>query len=79
MCNIEDIVVNPGLFGKIWDMPVTDIPKYIETHSWVYAVQSYNAAHNIVLIISHGTNQPKRKMDRAIMYIALDNFQSVIE
>ena len=50
MCNIEDIVVDSGLFGKIWDMPFIDISKYIDKHSWVYAVLSYNTVHDLVLI-----------------------------
>ena len=61
MCNIEDIVVDSGLFGKIWDMPFIDISKYIDKHSWVYAILAYNADNNISLNIPHRTNQPKRK------------------
>ena len=78
LCNIEDIVADSGLFGKIWDMSIKNISKYIDKHSWVYAILAYNADNNISLNIPHGTNQPKRKLDRALMDLALDIFQSAI-
>ena len=35
---IEDIVIDAGVYGLIWDMKLSDIQKYIENHSWMFAI-----------------------------------------
>ena len=40
--NIEDLVIESGLYGKLWEMPFDAIQKYISTHSWIYATLKYN-------------------------------------
>ena len=31
--NIEDITLDDGLFGSLWELPVDTIKKYVATHS----------------------------------------------
>ena len=33
MANIEDIILDAGLFGNIWNMKTEEIGKYVDTHS----------------------------------------------
>ena len=54
MGNIEDIVLETGLFGSVWGLNSTDIGKYISKHSWLHATIAYNNEHDILLSISHG-------------------------
>ena len=74
---IEDIVLDCGLYGLLWNMNFSDIQKYIEGHSWVYSILDYNDKNNIVLTVDHGLLKSKRKEDCAIMSKALDYFTSV--
>ena len=60
MGNIEDIVLEAGLFGSVWQLDTTKIGKYISKHSWLYATIAYNNEHNISLSIPHGKLVPKR-------------------
>ena len=76
---IEDIVLDAGLYGLIWDMKFHDIEKYIECHSWVYAILKYNSKHNIRLSVDHGVMKGKRAGDCSIMSKALEYFSSVTD
>ena len=72
MGNIEDIVLEAGLFGSVWQLDTSEIGKYISKHSWMYATIAYNNEHNISLSIPHGKLDAKRTNDREIMKCALD-------
>ena len=60
LINIEDLVIDAGLYGSVWTMPFNMIKKYIMNHSWLYAVLEYHFNHNIKLSVPHGTLGPSR-------------------
>ena len=35
--NIEDVILEAGLYGSLWDMPFAAIQQYVSSHSWLYA------------------------------------------
>ena len=70
LINIEDIIVDTGLHGPVWDMPFDMIKKYIMSHSWMYAVLEYNFKHNINIAVPHGTLEPAREREISIMELA---------
>ena len=74
---IEDIVIDAELYGLIWNIKFSDIQKYIESHSWVFALLQYNNNKNILVFIDHGVIKAKRAGDCSIMSKALDYFSSV--
>ena len=76
MGNIEDIVLEAGLFGSVWELNSIDIGKYISKHSWLYATIAYTKEHDILLSIPHGQLEPKRNNDKEIMQCALDLFDN---
>ena len=77
--NIEALVVDAGLFGSLWDIPVPQITKYIATHRWMYATIEYNYEHTIKISLPHGQLKPHRAHDKPIMQCALDLFEDVYE
>ena len=48
-------------------MPFMTIKKYIDTHSWVFAVIEYNHRHNITIHAKHKKLKAQRTGDTAIM------------
>ena len=78
-CNIEDLVLDAGLFGSLWTAPVIHISKYVATHSWLYATIKYNSDNDIELSLPHGYLHPQRGNDKAIMQCAIEFFDSVSE
>ena len=50
---IEDLVIDAGRYGALWDMLFPNILKYIDNHSWVYAVIEYNHLYEISLHSKH--------------------------
>ena len=72
MSNIEDIIIDTGLFGSVWELDTAKAGKYISKHSWMYATIAYNKENNITLSISHGQLKPKREKDKEIMQCAMD-------
>ena len=52
--SIDDLVVNSGLYGKLWDMLFDMIKKYVMSHSWIYATIEFNNKYNISLSVKHG-------------------------
>ena len=57
--NIEDLVLDSGLYGLLWDMNTDDIQSYVSTHSWILAAILYNFNHDIKLNVSHDTLGPQ--------------------
>ena len=67
---IEDLVLDAGLYGTLWDMPFPQISKYIQTHSLIYHTCQYNSQKGIRITAKHGELKPQRHGDRALMDIA---------
>jgi len=76
---IEDIVIDAGLYGLIWKMKFYEIKKYIEGHSWVFAILEYNNKHKIALNVDHGVLNKKRDGDKSIMSLASTYFTKVAD
>ena len=76
---IEDIVLDAGLYGLIWHMKFSEIKKYIEGHSWVFAILDYNNKHNITLDVDHGILHQRRKNDKSIMSLASTYYTKVAD
>ena len=70
--NIEDIVLEAGLYGKLWDMNVNIIQKYVSTHSWMFHTILYNYKCNITISSPHSELHPQREGYRAIMELAVE-------
>ena len=64
---IEDLVMDAGRYGLLWDMPFPIISKYIDNHSWVFAVLEYNHLHNIAITCAHQEIDKIRDKDSSIM------------
>ena len=76
---IEDIVFDASLYGLIWNMRFYDIKKYIEGHSWVFAILDYNNKHRIALNVDHGVLHKKRDGDKSILSLASTYFTKVAD
>ena len=74
--NVEDLVLESGLYGSLWLMPFEDISKYIADHSLVYHILSYNYSNDIKINTDHECLIPKRMGDRTIMQLALSSFST---
>ena len=77
--NIEDLTLETGLYGPIWNMPFDLISKYVSQHSYVYHILKYNAENNISLSIPHETLAPQREGDQPIMLLASQYFSTTAE
>ena len=71
---IEDMVLDAGLYGPLWDMPFHRISVYIQSHSLVYHTCMYNASNDIQISVNHGELKPQRYGDEAIMHVASQFF-----
>ena len=71
---IEDLVLDAGLYGPLWDMPFHRISAYIQSHSLVYHTCKYNASNDIQISVNHGELEPQRYGDEAIMHVASQFF-----
>lgn len=74
MC-IEDLVLDTGLYGRLWDMPFGDYCNYVSTHSWTFAICEYIFDHNIEINCDHATLSPNREGDRSIMEVVCQHFE----
>ena len=69
MC-IEDLALETGLYGPIWEMDFNKVSRYIQTHSLIYSMWEYNSQHDIVISTKHGALEGNREGDEALMAIA---------
>ena len=69
--NIEDLTLDSGLYGRLWDMNTKDMQSYVSTHSWIFAAILYNFNHDIKLNVSHDTLGPQRIHDKSLMSLGL--------
>ena len=77
--NIEDMALETGLYGLLWDMPFPYITKYVARHSYIYHILQYNHDNNISLHIDHKTLQPQRQGDESIMLHASYYFSTIAD
>ena len=66
--SIEDLTLETGLYGPLWNMPFDTISKYVSQHSYIYDILRYNAENDIQISIPHETIQPQRQRDKSLMY-----------
>ena len=74
---IEDLVLETGLYGLLWDMPFNEISKYVSKHSIIFHLLQYNHEKKICLHLKHSTLQPQRHQDIPIMSLACTYFTKV--
>ena len=77
--NIEDVTLEAGLYGSLWDMPFDIISKYISRHSYIYDILRYNDENDIHLSIPHKAMHPPRARDKPLMQIASTHFTTVAD
>ena len=66
MC-VEDLALDAGLYGLLWDMPFHTYSVWVEKHSWIDSIVEYAYDHNIRINCKHSTLHPERQGDRSIM------------
>jgi hypothetical protein len=64
---IEDMTLDTGLYGLLWDMPFPKYSKWVDKQSWIYSICEYNHQHNITIQCPHPKINPSRVQDRSIM------------
>ena len=73
MC-IEDLVLDTGYYGRLWDMPFETYSKYVSQHSWIYSICEYAHEHGIEINCDHAVFSPKREGDKSIMEVGCHHF-----
>ena len=73
---IEDLVLEAGYFGLLWQMPFSTYSCWTSPHSWVYSICDYNQANDITLNTDHAKLLPKRAHDQPIMALVAQHFDS---
>ena len=68
--NMEDVVIEAGLYGSLWKMNTDTLKKYVSTQSWVFATIDYNHLHNISINICHDTLCSQQVNDQSLMSLA---------
>ena len=76
---VEDMTLETGLYGLLWNMPFDLISKYISNHSLIYHILEYNSENNISISIQHKEITAQRKYDKPIMVLASSLFTKVSE
>jgi len=71
---IEDLVLDSGLYGSLWQMPFLSLKQYVQGHSLIFHACAYNHDHKIVIATRHGEMQPQRVGDQSLMSIAIRKF-----
>ena len=67
---IEDVVLDVGQYGSLWDMQFKRISQYIQTHSLIFHMWKYNTDHDINISLEHIQLSEQREGDTAIMGLA---------
>ena len=68
---VEDVVLDAGQYGSLWDAKFTDVKKYIQTHSLIFHMWEYNTTHSIQISLKHTALTTRRKGDTSLMALAL--------
>ena len=64
---IEDLVMEIGMYGPLWNQRFNTYKKWTSSHSWIHHVCSYCNDNEITLNVKHAQLSPAREGDRAIM------------
>ena len=72
---IEDVVLDAGQYGSLWDMNFINVSQYIQSHSLIFHMWEYNTKHDIHISLSHTTLTAQREGDVAIMELAQQLFK----
>ena len=70
LANVEQLVLEAGLYGPIWEAPITSLKKWCATDTWIFHTLKFNDSHQIQLNIPHQQLQPERENDRSLMELA---------
>ena len=65
--NIEDLVLDSGVYDPIWNMDVKLISKYVDKNSLLYSSMDYNATYEIQNNVEHVKLHGYRENDTSIM------------
>ena len=60
MC-IEDLVLEAGLYGTLWNMEFDTVSQYVQNHSLIYSMWEYNHEQDIIISTKHGELEKKGK------------------
>ena len=73
---LEDMILDIGQYGSIWELKFSEVSQYIQTHSLVYHMWEYNIAHDIKISLQHTAFSAQREEDTPIMLQALKTLPS---
>ena len=59
--NIEDMVLETGLYAPLWSMPFNIIKVYVATHSLIFHAIECNFTNDISISVTHGELHPQRR------------------
>ena len=65
--NIEDIVLESGLYGPLWDQNYNMYSSWCQTDTWIFQVCNFNADHHITIDVAHACLSPHKVGDKSIM------------
>jgi hypothetical protein len=51
--NIEDIVLQSGLYGPLWDQNYNMYASWCQTDTWIFQVCKFYADHHITIDVAH--------------------------
>ena len=71
---IEDLVLDTGYYGRLWDMPFAMYSKYVSHHSWIYSICENAHEHGIEINRDYAVFYPKREGDKSIMEVVCLHF-----
>ena len=60
MC-IEDLVLEAGLYGPLWNMHFEAVSRYVQKHSLIYSMWEYNHEHDITISTKYGELEKKER------------------
>ena len=76
---IEDLVLEAGLYGPLWGMPIEKISSWVSKYSLVYHTCIYNDDNNIIVSIPHNELKSAREGYQSLISIAIKNFHKTAE
>ena len=71
---IEDVVLDAGQYGSLWDVKFKEVSQYIQAHSLIFHMWEYNTTHNINISLQHTTLTAQRAGDASLMALAMRMF-----
>jgi len=76
--SIEELALDTGLYGPLWQQPYHQYSNWTSTHSLVYHACEYHYQNEIQIHIPHAPLKPKRSRDKSIMDMVAQHFPSKI-